>query len=301
MASVAGAEAQAHADQPIAPDTAIGVVRLTVSDLDRSRAFYERSLGMLTSAASERTLTLGAAADNAPPLLELTCDPAATPPPRRATGLFHFAVLVPVRADLARALVRLARTGWRLDGASDHLVSEAFYLSDPDGNGIEIYRDRPRSAWPRANGLIDMATQPLDLDGLIGELRQPGTDQLDSGLPPGTRIGHVHLKVADLRGSEAFYLGVLGLDVMQSNYPGALFVAAGGYHHHVGLNTWQSAGGDPPPPGAVGLRSFELKLPDAASLRTVLDRTEGAGIAAEHLDGGVLIRDPSGNGLVLTA
>jgi catechol 2,3-dioxygenase len=301
MAGVAHAEAQAHADQPIAPGTTIGVVRLTVSDLDRSRAFYERSLGMSTSAAGVRTLALAAAADGAPPLLELTCDPAATLPPRSATGLFHFAVLVPTRADLAHALARLARTRWPLDGASDHLVSEALYLSDPDGNGIEIYRDRPRSAWPRANGLIEMATLPLDLDGLIGELGETAADQLQPELPPGTRIGHVHLKVADLPASESFYRGVLGLDVMQSSYPGALFVAAGGYHHHIGLNTWHSAGGDPPPSGAIGLRSFELRLPDAASLQTVLDRTEAAGITGRRLDGGVLIRDPSGNGLVLTA
>jgi len=156
-----------------------------------------------------------------------------------------------------------------------------------------------------------MATMPLDLQGLLGEL-PGGTEPTqprsaadwefdDAGVPAATRIGHVHLKVSELPPSEVFYSGVLGFEVMQRSYPGALFVAAGGYHHHIGLNTWLSAGGPTPPAGAVGLRSFELRLPDDASLRGAVARIESAGIAAEHLDDGLLVRDPSGNGVLLTA
>jgi catechol 2,3-dioxygenase len=300
MALVTGTVARGRAEQPIAPDTAIGTVRLTVSDLDRSRAFYERSLGMSAQATSERTLELRAGSDSESPLLELTRDAVAVPPPRRATGLFHFAVLVPTRTDLALALARLAAARWPLDGASDHHVSEALYLSDPDGNGIEVYRDRPRSQWPRANGGVEMATLQLDLDGLLGELSDVGDGVTQSKLPAGSRIGHIHLKVADLPASEAFYTDVLGFEVMQRSYPGALFLAAGGYHHHIGLNTWLSAGREPPPPGTLGLRSFDLRLPDADARSAVRSRIETAGIATQPDDAGVLVHDPSGNGIVLT-
>jgi catechol 2,3-dioxygenase len=295
----------------IAPDTTIGTVRLTVADLDRSQMFYERSLGMSAAHGEGGTLELRPGSGGGRPLLELTGDPAAPPPGPRSTGLFHLAVLVPTRLELARALARLAHTRWPLDGASDHLVSEALYLSDPDGNGIEIYRDRPREDWPRDERGIEMATLPLDIRGVLGELpddaraalsNAAGSSDFDAtALAGGTRIGHVHLKVAQLPVTEAFYAGVLGFDVMQRSYPGALFVAAGGYHHHIGLNTWQSAGASAPPAGAIGLRSFELRLPDDASLRALLGRVEAAGLSAEQLDDGPLVRDPSGNVLLLTA
>jgi catechol 2,3-dioxygenase len=301
MLNVAEAAAQGRATRAIAPDTSIGTVRLTVSDLERSRVFYERSLGMLASATSERTLELRTGSEDELPLLELTGDPAAAPPPRRATGLFHFAVLVPTRADLAHALGRLAYARWPLDGASDHHVSEALYLSDPDGNGIEIYRDRPRSQWPRdPGGTIEMTTLRLDLDGLLGELGDNGDAVIPPRLPLGTGIGHVHLKVAAIPTSEAFYADVLGFEVMQRSYPGALFVAAGGYHHHLGLNTWQSNGREPPPSGSLGLRSFELRLPDQQAYEDVLERIGAAGINAEQRQAGTLVRDPSGNGILIT-
>jgi catechol 2,3-dioxygenase len=218
---------------------------------------------------------------------------------------------VPSRRDLAFALARLARSGGRLSGASDHLVSEALYLSDPDGNGIEIYRDRPRSEWPRADGGVAMGTLPVDLDGLLAELPNGGAAIVGGESPapdgsagwgelaPGTRIGHVHLKVADLASAEDFYRGVLGFEVMQRSYPGALFVAAGGYHHHIGLNTWSSAGADAPPPGAVGLRSFEVRLPDDASLQAVMARIESVGLDVAQRDGGALLHDPSDNVILL--
>src|SRR5262249_17342915 len=155
-------------------------------------------------------------------------------------------------AELARALERVARAGWAFTGASDHLVSEALYLRDPEGNGIEIYRDRPRDEWRRVDGDIEMATLPLDLAGLMAE----APEDPEAGMPAGPRRGHVHLQVADLVAAEAFSHGVLGFDVTVRSSPGALFLSAGGYHHHVGLNTWAGEGIPAPPPGARGLRSF---------------------------------------------
>ena len=204
---------------------------------------------------------------------------------------------MPSRRDLGFALQRLAIARWPLDGASDHLVSEALYLSDPDGNGIEIYRDRPRTEWPRSGDQLQMATLPLDLDDVLGELRV--ASELQEATPSATRIGHVHLQVADLREAEAFYHGVLGFDVMARGYPGALFVSAGGYHHHIGLNTWHSAGAAPAPDGSVGLRSFAVDLPGEPELAAVLARLDAASIPSVRAPDGVLVRDPFGTGVVL--
>jgi catechol 2,3-dioxygenase len=284
----------------IDPRTAMGTVRLTVSDLERSRAFYERALGLTPVELDSGDVALGTGA-GLRPLIELRGDSSAAPLNRRATGLFHLAILVPSRLELALSLARLAEAHWHLDGASDHLVSEALYLSDPDGNGIEIYSDRPREQWRVQDGQLQMATLPLDLRDLAGELS--GRDDRGSSAPAGTRMGHVHLQVSELAQTEAFYSRILGFDVMVRSYPGALFVSAGGYHHHLGLNTWHSAGSSPPPPGAVGLRSFEVDLSDRSELEAVLARAAAAGLAAE-LDedtGGSLLRDPSGNRVLLTA
>jgi catechol 2,3-dioxygenase len=215
------------------------------------------------------------------------------------TGLFHLAVLLPSRRDLAVALRRLAEARVPLDGASDHLVSEALYLHDPDRNGIEIYRDRAREQWPHVGGSLEMATLPLDIDDILTQL-PPGSAK-DAFAPAGTQIGHVHLQVADLDAAEEFYSGVLGFDVTVKGYAGALFVSAGGYHHHIGLNTWQSLGAGAPPPGAIGLRSFEIALPDADELDRVLERVSKAGIDADRSDGTALLRDPSGNVVRLLA
>jgi len=218
----------------IHPDTTVGPVALTVADLARSEDFYTGVLGFRAIERGDRALTL--AAGGAVPLLRLVEQPGARPKPQRATGLYHFAILVPSRLDLARALRHLAEQRYPLTGASDHLVSEALYLDGPDGNGIEIYRDRPRDEWPHANGQLQMAVDPLDVDGILGELARD--DRPWDGLAPQTRIGHIHLHVADLRAAEAFYSGVLGFDVMLRYGAGALFISAGGYHHHIGLNTW---------------------------------------------------------------
>jgi catechol 2,3-dioxygenase len=279
----------------IDPDTTLGPVRLTVSELDRSRAFYERAIGLRATELDDGTLGLGVADES--PLIELRGDSSARRLNRRAPGLYHLAILVPSRRDLAFALARLAQARWPLDGASDHLVSEALYLSDPDGNGIEIYRDRPRADWPRAGDELQMSTLPLDLDSVLGELR--GVSERQASAPAGTRIGHVHLQVADIAEAESFYHGVLGFDVTVRGYPGALFVSAGGYHHHIGLNTWHSAGAPPAPAGSVGLRSFTIELPDERELGAVLARVRAAGVPASREADGVLVRDPFENGLVL--
>jgi catechol 2,3-dioxygenase len=281
----------------IHPDTGMGAVQLTVADPVRSRNFYERAIGLRANARDDGTLSLGV--EGEAPLIELTADAAAPSRPRRSTGLFHLAVLLPTRRDLAVALRRLAEARVPLDGASDHLVSEALYLHDPDGNGIEICRDRPREDWPHVDGSLEMATLPLDLEDLISKL--PGSTAKDAFAPPGTRMGHVHLQVSDLDEAEAFYSGVLGFDVMVKGYAGALFVSAGGYHHHLGLNTWQSLGGAPPPPGAIGLRSFEVVLPDEDELERVLARVREAGIEHERSNGTAVVRDPSGNAVRLLA
>jgi catechol 2,3-dioxygenase len=282
--------------------SAIGTVHLTVASLDGARAFYERVIGLRSAEQPDGSVLLGGAAELSP-LLSLVGDSAASSRNPRDTGLFHFAILLPTRRDLAVALVRLAQGGWRLDGASDHLVSEALYLTDPEGNGIEIYHDRDRSHWRRdADGQLEMATLALDLDDLLAELETAPLDPAtDATMPVGTRIGHVHLQVAELAEIERFYAGVLGFDVMVRGYPGALFVAAGGYHHHIGLNTWNSRGGSRPFPGSVGLRAYEVRLGDADAVEQALARVQAAGIATEVGPGGAtMVRDPSGNGVLLT-
>ena len=232
----------------IPPETHIGTVRLRVADVDDLTAFYERVIGLEVVERAGGLVRLGT--EGGEPVIELVSAPDAPSAPGFSTGLFHFAILVPDRAELARSLRRVAETGWRLTGASDHLVSESLDLRDPEGNGIEIYRDRPRDQWESDHGELRMATLPLDLDGILGEL-DSGEDA-PNGMPAGTTMGHVHLQVADIPAAEGFYTGGIGLDVMVRSYPGALFLSAGGYHHQLGVNTWQSEGAPPPPDGALG-------------------------------------------------
>ena len=275
-------------------DLAIGAVRLAVGDLDRVREFYERAIGLRTLSDGE-IARLGV---DAAPLVELAGEPGAPPRPPRTTGLFHLAILVPSRLELARALRRLTDAGWRLSGAADHLVSEALYLDDPEGNGIEIYRDRPREQWSHAGGQLQMATLPLDLDSLLDELGEAGDAGATATMPPGTRIGHVHLNVADLAAAEHFYAGALGLEVTVRGYPGALFLATGGYHHHIGVNTWAGEGAPPPPPDSRGLRHFTLTVP-ADALDPIAERLTAAGYEAQRDTDSLHTTDPSGIRLLL--
>jgi catechol 2,3-dioxygenase len=272
-----------------------GAVRLTVANSDRLREFYERTIGLRPLGGSNEAARLGA---DGVPVVELAGDPEATPRPPRTTGLFHLAILVPTRLELARALARVIRSGWRLTGASDHLVSEALYLNDPEGNGIEIYRDRPRTEWRYDGGELQMSTLPLDLDGLVAELGDPETDP-EPMAAAGTRIGHVHLNVADIGKAEAFYAGLLGLDVTVRGYPGALFLSSGGYHHHIGVNTWAGEGAPPPPPGSRGLRWYELVVDDVARLDGLEETLRDAGVEIERTDDGLRVTDPAGNGVLV--
>jgi catechol 2,3-dioxygenase len=271
-----------------------GAVRLAVADLEGTRAFYERTIGLRPSEQVNEVTPLGA---NGSAVVELLPSPQAPPRPAGTTGLFHLAILVPSRLELARSLRRVVQSGWSLTGASDHLVSEALYLSDPEGNGIEIYRDRPREEWRYADGQLQMSTLPLDLQGLAVELGDGGEGE--NGVAAGTRIGHVHLNVADLHDAERFYHGALGLDVTVRGYSGALFVASPGYHHHVGLNTWAGEGAPPPPPGARGLRRFELLADDEAELERVERGLAEAGVEATRVGEGIETADPSGNRVLL--
>lgn len=239
---------------PLPDDAHVGEVDLVVSSLDRSVAFYRDVLGFRELRRDGPMSHLGPEGGRA--LVQLTERPQAIAKPRRSAGLFHFAILVPSRAALGRSLRRLIDRRWQMTGASDHLVSEALYLNDPDGLGIEIYRDRPREEWPILSGQLHMATDPLDLQAVHDE---PGAGAEWSGLDPDTVIGHVHLHVPHLETAEALYCGRVGFVPTVRGYPGALFVAAGGYHHHLGLNTWTGIGAPPPPEHAVGLRSFTIE------------------------------------------
>jgi catechol 2,3-dioxygenase len=280
----------------IPTDTHIGKVRLRVADIDGLSEFYERVVGLRAVEREGELARLGP--EGGEPLVELVSAPGAPAAPDFSTGLFHLAILVPDRAELARSLRRVAGAGWRLTGASDHLVSEALYLRDPEGNGIEIYRDRPREEWGHDGGELRMATLPLDLESVLGELG-PGEEE-PNGMPAATTMGHVHLQVADIPAAEGFYERSLGLEVMVRSYPGALFLAAGGYHHHLGLNTWQSQGAPPPPEGALGLDRYELVLPSADERDAAAGRLRENG-DPQRLDEGVLATDPSGNRVLLTA
>lgn len=279
--------------ESIHPDTRIGAVHLTVSNLHQSLSFYQNALGFKVHRRDGDTASLGA---GGPDLLVLTQNPDA-PHPRGTTGLYHFAVLVPSRPALAQSLRQIGETRTPVQGFADHGVSEAIYLPDPDGSGIEIYRDRPRAEWPIEGGRLRMVTDPLDVDGILDELKAP--NETWSGLATQTTIGHVHLHVSHLADAEAFYCGVLGFDLVQRLAGSALFVSAGGYHHHIGLNTWNGVGAPPPPPNAIGLRYFFVKLPNRAEWERVLGRLQRAGLAVNERHDGVLVHDPSKNGVLL--
>jgi len=231
-------------------DAHIGQVSLTVRDLQRSVSFYRDILGFEELSPGRLGPRDGRA------LIELHERKDAVARPRRSSGLFHVAILVPSRAALGRSLRRLAEKRWPISGAADHLVSEALYLDDPDGLGIEIYRDRPKDAWRMSGGELAMATDPLDVQAIHDE---PGAETPWQGLESGTVMGHVHLHVPHLDAAEAFYCRRIGFEPIVRRYPGALFVSAGGYHHHLGLNTWSGVGAPPPPENAAGLRSFTIE------------------------------------------
>lgn len=265
------------------PDaTGIGPARLRVSDEGRALALYRDLIGLNVLERTNGTLALGA--DK--PFLYLHVVPGTMPRPRHATGLYHVAILLPERAALGRAIARLSEAGIRL-GAADHKVSEAIYLWDADNNGLEIYRDRPRAEWQWEEGSVVMGNAPLDFEGLLAAARERKGDRI----PAGTRVGHVHLQVGDLEQAENFYCGVLGFTAT-AEWRGALFVAADGYHHHLGLNVWESLNAPPPPANAAGLEEFMIELPTESDVGKLRVRVESAGLGIELRDRGFVVRDP---------
>ena len=279
--------------EEIAPATTVGAVELTVSDLDRSLDYYRTSIGLDVLRRADGRASLGTGDGE---LLALVEEPGAAPADGY-TGLFHFALLVPTRVDLARWLAHAARDRVALTGLSDHAVSEALYLRDPDHHGIEIYADRPRAQWEGKAGEL-LTTRPLDTDSLLGELDDPSSEPFD-GLPSGTVMGHIHLRVASIPETVAFFRDVLGFGLIAELRDQAAFLSAGGYHHHVGANTWESAGAPPAPAGTASLRHATIVLPDADARERVVARVERGGLAIRDLDGVPAVSDPAGNSLVL--
>ena len=289
----------------INPRTRIGHVSLTVASLDRQIEFYQQVIGLQLHGRSGNTASLGV---GGPDLLRLTEVPGAGRR-RGTTGIYHFAILLPDRRELARAIGRLFALHYR-NYPTDHIMTKTTYLDDPEGNNIELYTESPEDGtWSlaggeyvtrRADGSLSDGREPLDVEALLTHLKPD--DRLDAPMPPDTRLGHVHLYIRDIDEAVDFYHGVIGFDVMGVAKAFRMgFVSAGGYHHHIGLNTWQGEGAPPPAPNSLGLRYFSVVLPDQASLDQILERVRLAGLSTEETEAGVLLKDPSQNGVVLTA
>jgi catechol 2,3-dioxygenase len=287
----------------IHPATRIGTVYLRVSDLENQINFYRQMLGFQLHWLDENKAGLGAGGAD---LLHLTEEPNLRKY-RGVTGLYHFAVLFPNRRELARAIARLIALKYP-NYPTDHIMTKTTYLDDPEGNGIELYTESPEDGtWTmangqyitrRADGSLSDGREPLDVNALLTHLKDE--DRLDVSIPLETRMGHIHLHVRDIDEAVDFYHGVIGFDVMGVVKSIRMaFVSAGGYHHHIGLNTWQGEGAPPPPPDAAGLRSFAVELPDQKALDEVVARVENAGIPANQTEEGLLLYDPSQNGVLL--
>ncbi|MCP8939645.1 VOC family protein [Alsobacter sp. SYSU M60028] len=256
----------------------VGVVTLVVNDLDKVRRFYEETIGLKPLAGPAGGVLLGV---DAGPLLALRHEPGARRRSPREAGLFHTAFLMPERADLGAWIAHAAARGWRIHGASDHGVSEALYFADPEGNGIELYVDRPAAAWRGDGPTVRMGTEALDLDSLV----EAGRGRRWSGFPAGGTVGHLHLQVGALAPAERFYGELLGFDV-SCRYPGATFFGSGGYHHQLAANIWNSRGAEPRADLATGLAGFEILAKDDATVAAARRRLDEAGVATADADGG---------------
>lgn len=268
------------------PMSFVQEVNINVMDLDRSLDFYQNIIGLKVLDKQDRVAVL--TADGRSPLVTLEQPEDVIPKPRRTSGLYHFAILLPTRADLAVFLQHLIETGYPF-GASDHYVSEALYIDDPDGNGIEVYRDRPASEWTWQRNLVNMATEPLDAQGILAESNAEW-----KGIPEGTIMGHLHLHVGDLAKSEEFYTKGLGFDVV-AYYPHAAFLSTGGYHHHIAINMWQGVGAPTPPENSVGLKYYKLILPSEEARNKIIEQVKQIG-AQVHVEKNYYVtHDPAGN------
>lgn len=272
----------------------VGRAHLVVTDLDTVSKFYQEIIGLSVMEKSASGVLLGA---HGLPLLQLTTGNGVTRAPRQAAGLFHTAFLMPNRLELAHWLANAAHKGVTLDGASDHLVSEALYLSDPEGNGIEIYRDRRPEEWTYfPDGTVQMATERLDLQALYDAAPQTAWN----GMAPGASVGHIHLQVGDIPQADAFYRDVLGLKMM-ARYPGASFFATGGYHHHIAANIWNSRGAQARQENMTGLSDYTVRFNDSQALTKALAALETQEIATTKTSEGYALKDPWGIGLTLAA
>jgi catechol 2,3-dioxygenase len=281
----------------IHPETTVGRLALTVGDLERSLEFYRELIGLHVIEKQHGSAVLGVPGD---PFLTLIEQPGADPWPRGGRshpGLYHFAILVPERVDLGRWLAHWLRQNMPLPGQGDHFVSEALYLEDPDGHGIEIYWDRPRSEWEWSNGQVRMGVDPVDIRGLL-ELAESSSESW-AGMPEGTTLGHIHLQVTDIEKTAAFYDSILGLDIV-AQMPSALFISAGGYHHHIGANVWHSRNADPAPENTVNLQHFTLHFPNEAARTEAVERLGEAGVTVRQSGSEVVVQDPSGIEIRLT-
>ncbi len=272
----------------------IGAVGMTVRDLDRLTSYYRDLLGLTVQ---ERTRDVARLGVDGVTLLELSHRPDAVPDDAREAGLYHTAFLMPTRADLARWILHVAKNRVPITGASDHDVSEAIYLDDPEGNGVEVYFDRPREAWRRDDGMIFQKTDPLDIDAIIGET-DPETATYQ-GAPGGLRVGHIHLRVGNIARAEAFYCGALGLDVTRRR-GGATFVSTGGYHHHVAFNIWHSDGAGTRNAKRAGLDWFAMEINDPATLDGLKERLGATGATIDEIPGGFAAMDPWGTRIRFT-
>lgn len=271
------------------PKITISDINLTIPHLDQSIEFYTQVLGLNLQTRTTESATFGTETTT---LLRLLEDQGAKKS-QGTTGLYHFAILVPQRKFLAESLKNIAETQAPVQGFADHGVSEAIYLPDPDDNGIEIYRDRPRQEWPFKNGELQMVTDPLDVRTLLSELN--GNDAQPFKIPTGTTVGHMHLHVRDIPESVVFYRDVLGFDLKQRYGSSAAFLAAGDYHHHIGINTWAGVGAPPPSDDSVGLRSFTISLPSSSDLDVLEQNIHKAGGKTISNENGFGIHDPSKN------
>ncbi|MFD6441355.1 VOC family protein [Peribacillus sp. NPDC060186] len=268
------------------PVTFVREVSIKVMHLDKAITFYQDIIGLQLLKKTDRKAVL--TTDGKTPLLTLEQPIDVIPKEGRTTGLYHFALLLPTRADLSIFLRHLLHTEYRF-GASDHDVSEALYITDPDGNGIEVYWDRPSSDWTWSNGEVAMGTDPLNGNSLLAE-----SEAAWSGLPAGTLMGHIHLHVADLQKTEEFYMKGLGFTIV-NRFGGALFTSTGGYHHHIGLNTWNGVGAPTPKKNSVGLNWYSLVFADEEARNKVIEQLNKIGAEATKEDGFYVITDPSGN------
>lgn len=268
------------------PNVYVSEVSIKVKNLENALTFYQNIIGfkVLEKSAGKAILTT----NGKTPLLTLEQPADVIPKPDRSAGLYHFAILLPSRTDLSVFLRHLLETGYPL-GAADHYVSEALYLNDPDGNGIEVYRDRPSDEWTWNNGLVDMATEQLDANGILAE-----SDAEWTGLPEDTLMGHIHLHVNDLKKADEFYTKGLGFQVV-SYYPQAVFLSTGGYHHHIAINTWQGAGAPTPPKNSVGLNWYTLVYPDDAAREKVIQQLQQVGAEISKEANYYVTTDPAGN------